>query len=226
MPARCVLLRPGIVPYGKALELQRETAVKVRAGAPATLILLQHPHTYTLGARGATESLLLDEATYRARGAEVIRSDRGGDITYHGPGQIVAYPIIDLRRNAMGPSAYVRALEQVMIDVLDDAGIAAAPSPGRPGVWIGDEKIGAIGVKISGGVSTHGFALNVHTDLSWFASIVPCGIAGAGVTSMARAAGRTFEIPDIEDVLAAAFGRVFGLDIVEEPVREATAVGR
>jgi lipoate-protein ligase B len=221
MPARCVLLRPGTIAYGDALDLQRRTAERVRAGAPPTLILLQHPHTYTLGARGETASLLLAESAYRARGADVFRSDRGGDVTYHGPGQVVGYPIVNLRTQSLGAVTYVRAIEQVMIDALATFGIDAARSAGRPGVWINNEKIGAIGVKISGGVSTHGFALNVHTDLSWFESIVPCGIAGARVTSMRRFADRDFAHEDVEDALATAFGRVFRLDIAEETVTEA-----
>lgn len=209
------LLRPGTLRYSDALELQHRTAAAVRAGAPDTLIILQHPHTYTLGARGLTPSLLHAEEAYRARGAEVIRSDRGGDVTYHGPGQIVGYPIVNLRARSLGPGAYVCAIEQVMIDALAAHGVSASRAEGRPGVWCGDAKVGAIGVKISGGVSTHGFALNVSTDLGWFDAIVPCGLAGARVTSMEHEAGGRIAMHAAEDSVIAAFGRVFALGLRE-----------
>lgn len=215
-----LLLRPGTLPYSDALALQNRTAAEVRAGGRDTLILLQHPPTYTLGARGITPSLLHAEDAYRARGAEVVRSDRGGDVTYHGPGQIVAYPIINLRRRRLGPVAYVRALEQAMIDAAASFSIAAERAEGHRGVWCGAAKIGAIGVKISGGIATHGFALNVSTDLAWFDAIVPCGIAGARVTSMECEANRSIAMSDAEDRVIEAFARVFALELHEEPAME------
>lgn len=220
----CVLLRPGTLSYAEGLALQHRTAAAVRDGAPDTLILLQHPHTYTLGARGTTTSLLQSESAYRARGADVVRSDRGGDVTYHGPGQIVGYPIVSLRARGTGPVAYVRALEQVMIDALAAYGIEAHRAPGRPGVWCGDAKIGAIGVKISGGIATHGFALNVSTDLSWFGTIVPCGIAGAGVTSLERVRGHAVAMADAEQHVIDAFAAVFGVTLADDAALE-VAVG-
>jgi lipoyl(octanoyl) transferase len=187
----------------------------VREGDDPALILLEHPPVYTLGGRGKDEHVLLSAEALRARGADVVRCDRGGDVTFHGPGQIVGYPILDLRRYDQGPVWYVRSLEAMLIDVLAGFGIAAERSAGRPGVWAGDEKIAAIGVRVSGGVTTHGFALNVNTDLSYFAHIVPCGIPNAGVTSMQRHAGTLLDLRAVEDAVAASFGRQFGLDLVE-----------
>lgn len=216
MGTRCTLLRPGVVAYEDAWGWQRRIADEVRDGADPALILLEHPHTYTLGTRGDAAHLLLSDELLRARGADVIRSDRGGDVTYHGPGQIVGYPIVNLRARGEGPVAYVRALEATMVDALASFDIDAQRTPGRPGVWCGDAKIGAIGVRVSRGVTTHGFALNVNTDLSYFAHIVPCGIVGADVTSMASIAGSMFVLRDVEDAVAASFARIFDMEIVVE----------
>lgn len=208
---RFTLHRPGLTPYQHAWQLQQRIAEQVRDGAEPALILLQHPPVYTLGVRGKTEHLLLSQEAYLSRGAEVVRSDRGGDVTYHGPGQLVGYPILDLRAYGQGPVWYVRTLESLLIDVMSCFGIVAGRAAGRPGVWVGNEKIAAIGVRVSRGVTTHGFALNVNTDLSYFAHIVPCGIAGAGVTSMQRLTGETFDLREVEDQVADAFARQFGL---------------
>ena len=212
MGTRSTLLRPGILDYQDAWQLQRRLADNVRAGGPPTLILLQHPPTYTLGVRAKPEHLLASEAALRARGAHVVRSDRGGDVTFHGPGQIVGYPILDLRARGIGPSAYVRTLEALLIDTLATFGIEAGRFDGRPGVWCGRDKIAAIGVRVSRGVTTHGFALNVSTDLSYFRQIIPCGYADTGVTSMEEIAARTFDIAPVEDALAAAFAQAFGFE--------------
>lgn len=216
MGTRCTLLRPGILEYQDAWELQRRIADEVRAGADPALILLEHPPTYTLGARGGTENLLRGRDAYARRGATVVHSDRGGDVTFHGPGQIVGYPIMDLRKRGMGPVRYVCALEEMLIDALRGYGIDAARRDGARGVWAGRSKVAAIGVRVSRGVSMHGFALNVNTDLSWFDDIVPCGIRDGGVTSMAAIAGETFDVGDVMSDVASAFGRVFGVDFVEE----------
>ncbi len=225
MGTRCTLLRPGIVAYEDAWRWQRRIAGDVRDGADPTLLLLEHPHTYTLGTRGDAANVLVSEEWLRAHGAEVIRSDRGGDVTYHGPGQIVGYPIVNLRARGDGPVAYVRALEATMIDALAAFGIEARRAAGRPGVWYGNAKIGAIGVRVSRGVTTHGFALNVNTDLSYFAHIVPCGIAGADVTSMQAIAGSRFAMRDAEDAIAAAFARIFGVEMIEESATIGATVG-
>jgi lipoate-protein ligase B len=212
---RFTLFRPGVVDYVEALALQRRAAAHVRADGDETLILLQHPPTYTLGVRGRESNVLASEAALAARGAVVIRSDRGGDVTFHGPGQVVGYPIVNLRARGIGPATYVRMLEQTMIDALAQCGIDAERSAGRPGVWVNDEKIGAIGVRVSGGVATHGFALNVNTDLSYFTHIIPCGL-NAGVTSVAALTGREYAITDVEDALAASFAGLLDVTLVDE----------
>jgi len=215
MGTRFTLLRPGMVRYQDAWELQRRTAEAVRAGALPTLILLQHPPVYTLGTRGRDANLLLPVGAYAARGAEVHRTDRGGDVTFHGPGQLVGYPIVDLRRYGQGPVWYVRSIEGMLIDVLSRFGIVADRSPGRPGVWVGEEKVAAIGVRVSRGVTTHGFALNVNTDLAWFRDIIPCGLPSAGVTSMQALTGETFAMPDVEAEVVDAFALQFGVELAE-----------
>jgi lipoate-protein ligase B len=217
------LLRPGTLPYRDAWELQRRTADEVRAGGDPVLILLEHPPVYTLGVRGDGAHILATQEALRARGAEVVRSDRGGDVTFHGPGQLVAYPILRIRELGMGPVAYVCALEQTMIDALTAFGIDAERRLGQHGVWTGGAKVGAVGVRISGGVTMHGFALNVHPDLSYFDEIVPCGIRGAGVTSMAELLANAPDVDDVAHEVVTAFSRTFGLMLEE---RTEAAVGR
>ena len=222
---RCTLLRPGIVDYASALAQQRELAGAVRAGAPQSLIILQHPPTFTLGVRGNEANIIAAESTLASRGATVVRTDRGGDVTFHGPGQVVVYPILDLRRAGLGPAEYVRMLEQCVIDTIKEAGVLGGRIPGRPGVWVNDAKVAAIGVRISGGVSTHGFALNVSTDLSFFDMIVPCGIGDATVTSLERVTGRAVSVKYVEDVLIESLGRRFALEF-EEVATPEVLVGR
>ncbi len=219
--AALTVLRPGITPYDAALQVQQRIAAEVRAGAEATLILLEHPPTYTLGKHGNIAHLLSSESDLLVRGAAVHRTDRGGDATYHGPGQIVAYPILNLRALGLGAAAYVRSLESLLIDVLARFGIAATRSLRGHGVWVGDAKIAAIGVRIAGAVSTHGLALNVNTDLDRFRHIVPCGIAGGAVTSMQRLTGSSFEMRLVEDEIIAVFSREFRFErvpVIAEPV--------
>jgi lipoate-protein ligase B len=210
---RYTLLRPGIVAYQDAWDMQQRIAAGVREGGGDVLILLQHPPTYTLGARGKTEHLLLSQEAYLSRGATVHRTDRGGDVTFHGPGQVVGYPIVNIRARGAGPVSYVRALEAMLIDVLGRFGIEAGRSERNAGVWVGDAKIAAIGVRVSRGVTTHGFALNVNTDLSYFEHIVPCGLADASVTSIQALTGETFDIGDVEMEVAGAFARTFDMAI-------------
>ncbi len=216
MASRCILLRPGRVAYQDAWQLQQRIAERVRAGGEPTLILLEHPPTYTLGVRGQAAHLLLSEEAFLSRGAEVHRADRGGDVTFHGPGQLVGYPIINIRSYGEGPSWYVRTLEATLIDVLARFGISAERSERNPGVWVADAKIAAIGVRVSRGITTHGFALNVNTDLAYFQHIIPCGLVGAGVTSMQRVTGATFEMRAIEEEVAASFARHFNVAMVED----------
>ena len=210
--------RPGRVEYDRALAWQRARVEALAAGVEGeSLALLEHPPVYTLGARGNREHLLATPDALAARGAAVVPTDRGGDITFHGPGQLVAYPILDLRSRSLGAATYVRRLEAVIIDTLDAFGLDAERVGGRPGVWVGGAKIAAIGVRITRGVSRHGLALNVSTDLTWFGQIVPCGIPDAEVTSMERLLGSAPPMREVEDAMAAAFEHAFGVRLAEDP---------
>lgn len=201
--------RLGLVAYEEAWALQNRLADARRAGlAPDTLILLEHPHTYTIGRSGTRDHVYLSDSELSRRGIACLPVDRGGDVTYHGPGQLVGYPIIDLgQRPDVG--LYLRNLEGCLIDVLADFEIAAGRLSGFTGVWIGDRKIAAIGVKVSQGITTHGFALNVSTDLSLFSHILPCGIPDKGVTSMAAELGRAPTTAEVEDAVVAHFSERF-----------------
>jgi len=217
-----MLLKLGLVDYLEAWELQRSLAEARRNGRGSdTLILLEHPHTYTIGRRGTEEHLLVDKVFLTHLGAKVYQVDRGGDITYHGPGQLVGYPIIDLRHWGNDVGWYLRQLEEVLIGVMAAFGIAATRLPGYTGVWVGDSKLAAIGIKVANSITTHGFALNVNTDLSYFDYIVPCGLPGKGVTSMAQLLGKTVEIDTVADRIAARFGQEFGLTMVETALEQA-----
>lgn len=174
------------------------------------LLLLEHPHVLTTGVggeRGRSHILAAREAL-SARGIEVHETGRGGDITYHGPGQIVGYPIINLKPDRCDVHRYVRDLEEVLIRVVTDCGVDANRAKGLTGVWAGTEKLAAIGVRISRWITSHGFALNVTTDLSYFDLIVPCGIVGRGVTSLARL-GCPATLSEVDDLIVARFSRVF-----------------
>ena len=215
---KCEVRELGRIGYSKGFELQQQLVEQRKQGIiPDQLLLLEHPHSITLGRNGRLENLLGSEPALRAAGIAFHTSDRGGDITYHGPGQVVGYPILDLREWKRDVGAYVRAIEQVMIDAVAGFGIAANRVGGCTGAWVDGEKIGAIGVHISRWVTSHGFALNVSTDLSYFGYIVPCGLAKP-VTSMSRL-GVDATLPEVNAKLAAAFGRVFDREILE-PVME------
>ncbi|MPZ23191.1 MAG: lipoyl(octanoyl) transferase LipB [Dehalococcoidia bacterium] len=200
--------RLGMIPYAQAWDLQTRLAAAVASGeAPNTLLLVQHPAVYTTGRGGKDTNLLTPPGAMLARGAEFHRVDRGGDVTFHGPGQLVAYPIVALPGRERSAVWYVRTLEAVAIEALAEFGILGTRVAGRSGVWVeGAGKICAIGVRISRGVTSHGFALNVSTDLSWFENIVPCGLVGSSATSMQKLLGEsTPAIEDVEDAVVAAF---------------------
>jgi lipoyl(octanoyl) transferase len=203
--------RLGTLAYDEAIELQRALVEDRRAGrVPDLLLLLQHPHVITLGVRREGRShVLASPAELNGRGVSVFETGRGGDVTYHGPGQLVAYPILDLRPDRMDVHRYVRDLEQVMIEASARFGVQAARVAGLTGVWVGGEKLGAIGVRISRWITSHGIALNVATDLSYFRLIVPCGIADRGVTSLERLLDRRIPMPEVETVFAERFAAVF-----------------
>ncbi len=206
--------RLGRLRYADALALQ-ERLVKERQAAdiPDTLLLLEHDPVFTLGRNARKENVLLDENALRARGFDVFESGRGGDVTFHGPGQVVGYPIVDLSPDRRDVHRYVRDLEEVMIRCCGDYGIDAGRVDGLTGTWIGNDKIGAIGVRISRWVTSHGFALNVTTDLSPFDLIVPCGIRGRGVTSLERQLGTPAPLGEVMDRLTAHFATVLERDV-------------
>ena len=183
-PSLCVI-DLGRQAYASALRIQEERAEARKIGTVSdTLLLVEHEPVYTLG-RNARESHVLASPAQLAReGIEVVRTGRGGDVTYHGPGQLVGYPIIDLRAMGKGVLWYVGSLEQALIRVLADFGLAGATDPVNRGVWIGRNKIAAIGVRVSRHITQHGFSLNVHTDLTYYRNIVPCGLPDRGVTSL------------------------------------------
>jgi lipoyl(octanoyl) transferase len=219
------LLRLGLVPYGEAIELQRRVAAARSAGrAPDTLLLLQHPPTITLGVRADPAHVLLPAEELARRGVAVVQSDRGGDVTYHAPGQIVGYPILKLSQHGGDLGRYVRGVEEVIIRTLAAYGLEGERVPGLTGVWVdgGRAKVCAIGVRLSAaGVTSHGFALNVRPDLSGFAQIVPCGIGDRAVTSLAQLLGDA--APDEEHVAAELirrFAEVFTVELhPSEPLR-------
>jgi lipoyl(octanoyl) transferase len=205
--------RLGRIAYADAVALQKQLVEERRSGAiPDTLLLLEHPHVITRGvkARQSTVNIRASDALLAEREVEVHDSGRGGDITYHGPGQLVGYPILDLRPDRCDVHRYVRDLEEVLIRVARDVGVEAARAPGFPGIWVGDRKLAAIGVRISRWITSHGFALNVSTDLSFFDLIVPCGITDKAVTSLERLVGRPISIPEIESLIVSQFSDVFG----------------
>ena len=208
-----VPVRLGTIEYGMAWEMQKALAVARRASAiPDVLLLLEHPHTYTIGRSGGDDHLLLSEEALARLGARVFHVDRGGDITYHGPGQLVGYPILHLREDGLDVHAYLRNLEEVLIRALADLGLAAGRQPPHTGVWAGNDKIAAIGVKVSTAITSHGFALNVTTDLSYFDFIVPCGIQGKGATSVAKVLAREVDMEAVVERVVAHFGLCFGLE--------------
>jgi len=210
----CQVEQPGVVDYATGLVLQQERVGARKAGAiPDTLLLLEHPHVYTLGRSARREHVLVSDAFLRSRGAEVFETDRGGDVTYHGPGQLVGYPIIDLAAHRRDIAWYMRSLEEVFIRVAADYGITAGRLAGAAGVWVGNEKLVAMGVHISRWVTSHGFAFNVATDLSYFDWIVPCGLRDKGVTSLARLLGREVGVEPVAGQVIEHFGAVFGFEM-------------
>ena len=204
--------------YREAFGIQSKIAAERKQGSGADhLLFVEHPHVITIGRNGHLENLLAPEEILQRAGIELFESDRGGDVTYHGPGQIVAYPIMDLREWKRDVGAFVRAIEQVLIDTLADFGIEAERIAGLTGVWTDQGKIAAIGVHLSRWVSTHGCALNVSTDLQYFQYIVPCGLAKP-VTSMA-ALGVHADTEDVKSALIRHFGKVFDFEMQAEPAR-------
>jgi lipoyl(octanoyl) transferase len=205
--------RLGLVGYADALSLQQALVEERKAGRiPDQLLLLQHPPVITLGVKNRSDRthIVAPAATLEAHGISVVETGRGGDVTYHGPGQLVGYPIVDLKPDRCDVHRYVRDLEQVMILTAAAFGVEAGRLAGLTGAWVGDDKLAAIGVRISRWVTSHGFAFNVSTDLNHFDFIVPCGIADRGVTSLEKLLGRRIQLDRVETAAIEAFAGVFG----------------
>lgn len=205
------------ISYAEGLRVQSRQAEQRRNGTvPDTLFLLEHSPVYTLGRSARAENLLWDRQACAAAGIEIFETDRGGDVTYHGPGQLVGYPIVRLAGGPRDVLRYVRNLEECLIRAAADFGVRAVRDARNRGIWVGNAKLAALGVRISAGITTHGFAVNVNTDLSGFHGIVPCGIRQAGVTSLARLLDREVDLPEFSRALVARFAEVFGYDRIRE----------
>ncbi len=217
---RCLHRYAGLVGYAEAAALQDRCARLLKdGGTEERLLLLEHPPVITLGRNARREDVLHDEETLRSLGVSVEETNRGGQVTYHGPGQLVGYPILNLSPDRRDVARYLRDLEEVLIRTLARFGLPAGRVPGLTGVWAGREKIASLGVHLSRWVTTHGFALNVSTDLSRFGLIVPCGLRGGAVTSMQRLLGRAVPLEDVASALVPEFGGIFGREM--EPARDA-----
>jgi lipoyl(octanoyl) transferase len=208
----------GQVDYQAAWDIQKNL-IEARASDEGkdSLLFLEHPPTYTLGRGGDQTHLLVPEERLKELGAVLLQVDRGGDITFHGPGQLVGYPILDLNRLGISVIGYVRGLEEVLIRALSVFGVDGERLEGFPGVWVGKEKVAAIGVKVNARkITSHGFALNVDNDLGYFSHIVPCGLKGKGVTSLARLKGEDIRVSDVLKEVVQAFGEVFSMVMREQ----------
>ena len=215
-PELCQYAWLGIVDYPAACEIQAGLVDRVHEGvSPDTLLLLEHPHVFTCGRLSLDDHLLSSRNELAAAGIPVYDTDRGGQVTYHGPGQLIGYPVINLRQWGNGPLQYVRTIEEIIVATLADFGIAAHTEQGLTGVWTAEGKIAAIGVKISRGIAFHGFSINISTDLSWYRHIIPCGIADRPVTSMAELQPGEADIEAVRYSLVYRFGRAMGMRMVE-----------
>lgn len=205
----------GRTPYGAAWDLQAELVRELREGGGAdTLLLLEHRHVFTMGKAAAPDHLLWDETERARRGVEVVWSDRGGEATYHGPGQLVGYPVLDLARFGLTIPQYIEAVERSLIDYLRELRIAAVPGePGLTGVWSQGEKVAAIGIKLNRSVVSHGFALNLTTDLEYFDGIIPCGHADKRPTSVEALGGRQIAVEEAARAYAGHFEKRFGCEL-------------
>ena len=212
----CWLLELGLTDYDEALELQsRCEAARKATAIPDLLIFLEHEPVYTMGRGTDEKNLLLDRENLVQRGIKLREIRRGGDITFHGPGQLVGYPIIDLEDHGKDAHVYIRKLEQVLIRTLKHFGLEACTIDGMTGVWCAGEKIAAIGVGISRWITTHGFALNVNNDLSYFVGIIPCGLERKQVTSMQIQLGHSTEMIEVREAVAEEFAKVFDVRIID-----------
>ncbi len=210
MNARLIdVRRIGRTPYRECWDLQRELVRQCQQGGSDVLLLTEHDHVYTIGTAGSAAHVLADRQALEQMSVGIVTTDRGGDITYHGPGQLVGYPILDLHHYTCDLHRYLRDLEEVIIRTLAASGVTGSRDPRYTGVWVGDEKICAIGIRTSRWVTMHGFALNVNTDLSYFKHIIPCGIPDKGVTSLLHLVGETMDVEYVTDILVDQFLQVF-----------------
>ena len=217
-------VRCGLVPYREALAAQKRLEVARSAEEiPDVLLLLEHPPVYTKGRRTTPAELPMGEEWYRLQGIEVCETDRGGRVTYHGPGQLVGYPIVSLRPYGDDVHLYIRRMERVVIDSLAEHGVEAGPVEGLTGVWVDRRKIGSIGVHVNRGVTTHGFAVNVANDLQPFEWIVPCGIESCRVTSLTRELGAEQEVDAFAATVAGRFAATYGREPVAASAEELAA---
>ncbi len=212
----------GRLTYDAAYRAQLEVAEEVKQGAPHTLLLVEHDPVLTLGASFHPENLLLPVDEYPARGIEVVTTDRGGDVTFHGPGQLVIYPIFDVAKLGKDLHKWLREMEQTMIELLASLGLEGERFPPHTGVWLNGAKVAAIGIKVSRWVSLHGIALNCDNDLAPFETIIPCGIKGYGVTSLSQELGRRITIEEAKPLAISAFERVFGISLASPELKELT----
>ncbi len=209
----------GLIEYETAWKLQDEYAREIAEGIrPPTLLLLEHPHVYTFGRRGKQENLLWGESQLKEKGIATHWVDRGGDVTYHGPGQLVGYPIVRLEASRRDIRRYVRDLEEVLIRALADFGIFAGRHPEHRGVWVKNRKIASLGIRISRWVTSHGFALNVATDLSYFSLMNPCGISGCTMTSLEAELLAPVAMASVRERVSTRFGDVFERDMRDEVI--------
>jgi len=221
----CEVQRLGRVPYPRALALQEELVARRRADEiPDQLLLVEHPHVFTLGSGARLEHILVDAGERERLGITVHQTTRGGDVTYHGPGQLVGYPILRLGESERDAHAYLRRLEESLILTLASYGIEAGRHPHYTGVWVGDAKLAAIGVRLSRWITSHGFALNLDCDLRYFAAIVPCGIRGKRVGSLAQYLESPPTLEQLGDRVVARFSEVFEREMVEAPRAVASAI--
>ena len=211
----CEARNLGLLPYADALALQQALHdARKRDEAPDTLMLLEHLPVITLGRAANRANVLADEAARQRRGVELFETGRGGDVTFHGPGQLVGYPILNLAPDRQDVRRYVQDLQEVLIRTARDFGVESEPRGGEfVGVWVGGQKLAAIGIRISRWVTMHGFAFNVTTDLSYFELIVPCGIRGHGVTSLQQLTGKQFALTEVAERVTQHFGEVFNRSI-------------
>lgn len=213
----CLVYNLGLIEYDKALELQERLHKNRKSGAISdVLLLLQHPSVFTIGRSGTAHDIIASEEVLDRENIQVFRTSRGGEVTYHGPGQLVGYPILHLRQNKLTVHEYVWNLEEMVMRTLTDFGINSQRIARRRGVWVGGEKICSLGLRISSEVSMHGFSLNVNTDLKHFTYIVPCGITDATITSMSRLLGCEVKMEEVEEKLLQRFSEVFNLQLQRE----------